>query len=130
MKWYECTHEGIGLPGCPTCDARMPESVRAWLIDARAEIHRLRETMAAEQCRSGAGLPGWDYIAQCGAGMPLWRRLPRLYVQAGIKRHEGWTWTVFADDERREVLAGGKAETAMQGMLMAEAVASAAGARC
>lgn len=57
-RWWTCTHDGIGLPGCPTCDGRFPgpravkaddasrdvlmlDAARGYLRDARAEIARL-----------------------------------------------------------------------------------------
>ena len=40
--WYTCTHSGIGLPGCPTCDARIDDDTRRYLRDARDEMFRLR----------------------------------------------------------------------------------------
>jgi hypothetical protein len=37
-----CTHEGIGLPGCPTCEGRWTRDVRAAVHAHRDEVDRLR----------------------------------------------------------------------------------------
>lgn len=40
-RWWTCTHEGVGLPGCPTCDGTLSPGARMALRDAREEIGRL-----------------------------------------------------------------------------------------
>lgn len=39
--WWDCSHGGIGLPGCPTCDARLTPEGKHALVAARREIMRL-----------------------------------------------------------------------------------------
>lgn len=46
VSWWECSHEGIGLPGCPTCDGRLGDAGRVALREAAAEIERLRLVVA------------------------------------------------------------------------------------
>lgn len=61
VRWWECDHKGIGLPGCPTCDARLDPEARTALRAARAEIARLvadvagLERLRDEQHRRLAG---------------------------------------------------------------------------
>lgn len=46
-RWWTCTHKGVGLPGCPTCDGTLPPVARMALRDARREIERLAAALEA-----------------------------------------------------------------------------------
>lgn len=46
-RWWTCTHEGTGLPGCPTCDGTLSPGARMALRDAREEIERLTAALEA-----------------------------------------------------------------------------------
>lgn len=65
--WWTCDHGGIGLPGCPTCDAMLTPRGKRALREARDEI----AARGAERDQLAADLAG----ARAA--------LARLYVASG-----------------------------------------------
>ncbi len=61
-KWWLCSHEGKGLPGCPLCDASIPSHIIPYLRAARVEIGRLNPLEDEKPPKVGPG----DFIQILG----------------------------------------------------------------
>lgn len=85
--WRDCTHEGIGLPGCPTCEGRWGAEVRRV-----AQAHRDRWAIRALE----ASIPGGSRSTTAGPWEPTTHGVRRPAWGRDAIRMEGGT-AVFAD---------------------------------